>query len=162
MSLLSVPQIPFPPVFTPSSNTPTPLTGIRQNPCATPLWGGPSGHLADPTPNTGYEPKFCIDVRTSTYLDIPEPQAAACIRQQAQFPLCCKLEVQWGQTPGDWLRITILLQVGLASRKLVRTWIVQQLLQFFFESVSRENRDRDQNVVQTFIERHTKNLDKIL
>ena len=40
----------------------TTLTGIKLNSCATPLWGGPSGHLADPIPNTGYEPKFCIDV----------------------------------------------------------------------------------------------------
>ena len=33
------------------TTTQTPLTGIRLNPCATPLWGGPSGLLADPTPN---------------------------------------------------------------------------------------------------------------
>ena len=33
-----------------------------KTPCATPLWSGPSGHLADPIPNIGYEPKFCIDV----------------------------------------------------------------------------------------------------
>ena len=44
------------------SASPTPLTGIKFNPCATPLWGGPSGQLADPIQNTGYEPKFCIDV----------------------------------------------------------------------------------------------------
>ena len=43
---------PCSPVFSPSTATPTPLTGIRLNPCATPLWGGPSGHLADATPNT--------------------------------------------------------------------------------------------------------------
>ena len=70
MSLLNVPSTPFPPVFSPSTTTPTPLTGIRLNPRATPLWGGPSGHLADPTPNTGYEPKICIDVastRRSTF-----------------------------------------------------------------------------------------------
>ena len=103
MSLLNVPSTPFPLVFSPSTTTPTPLTGIRLNPRATPLWGGPSGHLADPTPNTGYEPKICIDVAntrrstfrpetwvssnstmrqsplsmTSTYLNIPEHHAAA-------------------------------------------------------------------------------------
>ena len=53
---------PFPTIFSPPTTTPTRLTGIRPNPCATSLWCGPSGHLADPTPNTGYEPKFCIDV----------------------------------------------------------------------------------------------------
>ena len=26
-----------------------------------PVWSGQSGHLAGPTPNTGYQPKFCID-----------------------------------------------------------------------------------------------------
>ena len=53
MSLLGVPDfLASPPVLTSSTTTPTPLTGIRLNPCATPLWGGPSGHLADATPNT--------------------------------------------------------------------------------------------------------------
>ena len=63
MSPLGVPQLSaFPPVMPSSTKPPTALTGIGLNPCATPLWGGPSGHLADPTPSTGYEPKFCIDV----------------------------------------------------------------------------------------------------
>ena len=39
----------FPPIS--HHTTPTPLTGIRLNPCATSLCGGPSGHLADPIPN---------------------------------------------------------------------------------------------------------------
>ena len=52
MSLLNVPDIPFPSVFAPLTAAPTPLTGIRQNLCATSFWGGLSGHLADPTPNT--------------------------------------------------------------------------------------------------------------
>ena len=51
--LLGVPHFSAIPPVVPSSTTPpTPLTGIRPNPCATPHWGGPSGHLADPTPNT--------------------------------------------------------------------------------------------------------------
>ena len=59
----------FPAVF--SSST-TLRTGIRLNQSATPLWSGPSGHLADPTPNTGYEPKFCIDVRNEhTPINLP-------------------------------------------------------------------------------------------
>ena len=114
MSLLNVPSTPFPLVFSPSTTTPTPLTGIRLNPRATPLWGGPSGHLADPTPSTGYEPKICIEVAstrrstfrpetwvssnsttrqsplsmTSIYLNIPEHHAAASTQQQVQFLLC--------------------------------------------------------------------------
>ena len=63
MPLLGVLQFSaFPPVLSSSTTTPTPLTGIRLNPCATPLWCGPSGPLACPTPNTSYEPKFCINI----------------------------------------------------------------------------------------------------
>ena len=80
MSLLNVPSSPFPTIFssptaslTPPAASPTPLTGIRLNPCATPLRDGPSGHLADSTiPNTGYEPKFCIDVSSEqTPINLP-------------------------------------------------------------------------------------------
>ena len=42
--------------------SPATLTGIRPNPCATSLLDGQSGHLADSTPTTVYEPNFCIDV----------------------------------------------------------------------------------------------------
>ena len=49
-----------PPTWTPS---PAKLTGIRPNPCATPLLEGQSGHLADPTPKHRLKnPKLCIDV----------------------------------------------------------------------------------------------------
>ena len=51
----------------------TPLTGIRRNPCATPPWGGTYGHLANPTPDTSYEPKFCIDVSNEhTPINLPD------------------------------------------------------------------------------------------
>ena len=43
---------PFLRIFSSSTASPTPLTGIRHDPRAAPLWGGPSVHLADPTPNT--------------------------------------------------------------------------------------------------------------
>ena len=105
MSLLNVPSTPFPPIFssptaslTPLIASPTPLTGIRLNRCATPLWGGPSGHLADPIPNTGYEPDVSSEhtptnfptrnmsfqqeydatiTASEIHLDISEHQAAA-------------------------------------------------------------------------------------
>ena len=48
-----------PPQTTPTSR---PLTGIRSTPCATSPEGRQSGHLAEPLPHTGYEPKTCIDV----------------------------------------------------------------------------------------------------
>ena len=63
--------------ITSSSTTPTPLTGIRLNPCVTPLWSGPSGHLADPTPNTGYEPNICIDVSSEhTSIHLPSRESS--------------------------------------------------------------------------------------
>ena len=73
MSLLNVPSTTFPPTYSSPTASPTPLTGIRLNPCATPLWSGPSGHhLADPTRNTGYEPKFCIIVSSEhTPINLP-------------------------------------------------------------------------------------------
>ena len=47
-------------------------TGIRPNPCATPLGDGLPGHLAGRIPNTGYEPKFCIDVDSErTPINLP-------------------------------------------------------------------------------------------
>ena len=53
MSLLGVPELSaFPPVLSSSTTLPT---GIRINPCATPLWSGPSGHLSDPTSNPLFE-----------------------------------------------------------------------------------------------------------
>ena len=66
MSLLDVPFRPFPPIFSsPTCSLTRPSassTPLRQNFCATPPWRGMSGHLANPIPDTGYEPKFCIDV----------------------------------------------------------------------------------------------------
>ena len=151
-------------------------------PCATPLWSGPCGHLADPIPNTGYEPKFCIDVRKrahadqhsvqthefparvrrdnrrfrgSFYFDIPERQAAASTRQQTTLTRFI------GDWPHESRRSMILLQVGQASRRLVRTWIAKQSFQVFSGLCQRrKKRDRDQNVVQTW--RYRQNTHKIL
>ena len=50
----------LPPIFSSPPASPTPLTGIRLNPCAAPLSGGPSGRLADPIPNTGVQLQGCL------------------------------------------------------------------------------------------------------
>ena len=47
-----------------TTTTSRPLTGIRRTSCATSLEREQSGHLADPLPHTGNEPKSCIDVRS--------------------------------------------------------------------------------------------------
>ena len=45
---------------------------MRLNPCAAPLWGGPSGHLAGPIPDTGYEPNTIMDVDSEhTPINLP-------------------------------------------------------------------------------------------
>ena len=79
---LGVPEFSaFPPVLSSSAALPT---GIRLNPCATPLWGGPSGHLADPTPNTGYEPKFCMDVSSKrTPINLPSRKSSVNLENNA-------------------------------------------------------------------------------
>ena len=120
--------------LTPSAASPAPLTGIRLNPCATPPWGGPSG------PNTGYEPKFCIDVSSEHTpinfptknmsfqqeydvtitafedLDLPRHSRASSscqhTRQQAEVPLCWNW-VHWRLASENCRRIMNLLQVGL-------------------------------------------------
>ena len=54
------------------ATSPTLSTKISLKPCATPLGDGLSGRLAGPIPNTGYEPKFCIDVDSEhTPISIP-------------------------------------------------------------------------------------------
>ena len=112
----------FPPVFTSSTATPTLPTGIRLNPCATQLWGGPSGHLADPTPNTGFEAKFCIDVRracTRRSIVLPE-RAASSWRVTRQSPL--RRTLKFLRDSGASSTVPTLLKpgsVGTSSRKLV-------------------------------------------
>ena len=142
MSLLNVPSTPFPHIF--SSPTASPLTGTRLNPCATPLWDGPSGHLADPTPNTGYERKFCIDV-SSEHTPINLQTRNMGFHQEYDATIAASEDLKLPRHSGassssqhmassnvpTLLRILILLQVGLASRRLVRTWIVKQLFQVF-------------------------------
>ena len=160
MSLLGVPEFSvFFPVFTSSTATPTSLTGIRLNPCATPLWGGPSGHLAAPTPNTGYEPEFCIDVsRTSTRRSIFLPErAVSSWRVTRQSPLR-RTSSSRRHTPAG--TVPILLKLGslkTSSRKLATDYdsVASQtssrkpaadvdhetIVPSVFESVSREKRE---------------------
>ena len=80
MSLLGVPSRSFPPILssptcslTRLSASSTPLIGMKRPSCAPPQWSGMSGHLANPTPGTGYEPKFCIDVSNEhTSINLPD------------------------------------------------------------------------------------------
>ena len=76
LSLLGVPVSRFPPIASPPtcslsrpSASSTPLTGT----CASAPWSGMSGHLANPTPDIGYESKFCVDASEEhTLINLPE------------------------------------------------------------------------------------------
>ena len=59
-SLRSSPHQPV--SLTQPSASSTLLTGIPRSPCALPPWSGMSGYLANPNPDTGHEPKLCVDV----------------------------------------------------------------------------------------------------
>ena len=165
LSLLHVPSAPFPLVFSPSTTTPTPLTGIRPNPCATPLWGGPSGHLFGPTPNIGHEPKFCIDVSgehthdatiaDSEDLNLPRHSRASSSSQHTLLKLRSS-GTSSRRLIADCDSVASWTSIKETCAEMDRETVVSSL----FESVSKGKRDRDQNVVQTLKDRQ--NLDKIL
>ena len=66
MSLLNVPYGPFPQVLSSLASSlsrpPASSTSMgrsrRENPCASARWRGLSGRMANPAPNTGFEPNF--------------------------------------------------------------------------------------------------------
>ena len=168
MSLLGVPEFtPFLPVFTSSTTTPTPMTGIRLNPCATPFWGGPPGYEADPPPNTGYEPKFCIDVSSEhTPINLLTRKSSFQLESDATIPSSKNLNLprHAGASSSSWqTAASTLLKLGSAgtrSWKLAADVDHETIVPSVFESVSREKRDRDLNVEQTLKDRH--NVHKFL
>ena len=104
-------------------------------------WNVLASGQSNPAPDTGYEPKFCIDVsnehtpinlydsnrnfppplRTLMYLGIPELEAAPSIQQQqGEFPPC-RNKVQQEIASRKCWRIMILLTVVIASGNPVQT-----------------------------------------
>ena len=126
MSLLNVLSTPFP--HFPITHWLTDATDWNQiKPCATPLWGGPSGHLADPTRNTGYEPKFCIDV-SSEHTPINLPTRNMSFKQEFDAAINSRASSSSQHTAASTVSTFQNLVHGLslaklASRRLVRTWI---------------------------------------
>ena len=113
MSLLNVPSTPFPPVFSPSTTTPTPLTGTRLNRVRLrsgvdrlAIWPirlqtqvtSPRSASVASTRRSTFRPEIWVFSNsttrqsplsmTSIYLNIAEHHAAASTQQQVQFPLC--------------------------------------------------------------------------
>ena len=171
MSLLNFPSTPFPPVFSLSTTTPTPLTGIRLNPCATPLGSGPSPdtgyepNVSDehtpinlPTSNMGFQQEYDARIAASEDLNLHrysgvKQQPANGSKQSSQF-----VETRFIR---DWPQETvgglILLPVGLVS---VCGHIAKQLFQVFFESVS--NGREIETKTKCKHSKTGKNLNKIL
>ena len=80
MSLLSVSVSHFPMVTSsptgslsrPSASS-TPSAGTRGHTCISPRWSGMSGCIPNPTPDTGYEHKFCVDTNDEhTPINLPD------------------------------------------------------------------------------------------
>ena len=173
---------PFLPVFSPSTTTPTPLTEIRLNLCSTPLWSGLSRHLADPIPNTGHEPKFCID-ESSEHTPINLPTRNMGFQQEYDATIAASEDLNLPRHSGASRSsqhtaastVPTLLKLnssGISSRRFIadydsvasRTSIKETcadmdrevVLSSLFESVSKGKRDRDPNDVQTL--KDTRNL----
>ena len=90
MSFLNIPHCSFPQVLSsptgsrsrPSASTTSMGRSLRENPCEPARWSGMSGRMANPAPNTGYEPNpsnffSCMD---TAHADLP-------LRQPPRFPL---------------------------------------------------------------------------
>ena len=157
MSLLNVRSNPFLPIFltptaslTPPTASPTPLTGIRLTPCATPLWSGPSGHLADPIPNTGHEPKFCIDV-SSEHTPINLSTRNLGFQQSSTRRSPLPRILIYLDIPS---RVPTLLKLGSLGTSLTKVSADNDSVACrtsIKETCAK--RDRDQDVVQTFRDR---------
>ena len=145
-------------------------------PCTTPLWGGPSGHLADPIPNTDYEPKFCIDVSSElTPINLPSRKSSFNLENDATIAASEGFDLLQhsgasGSRHSVASTVPTLLKLGSSStRKLVvdcdsvasllsstRNVVADhETVVSVEESVSRGKRDRDLNVVQTLKDIHS-------
>ena len=166
---------PFSPIFSsPATSLTTPAaspalsTGIRPNPCATPLGDGLPGHLAGPIPNTGHEPKFCIDVDSerahadqpsvqkheitaSVDLNLPRHSGASSSSQHlaaSKVSTLSKLGASGTSLPkvlADRDSVVGRTSIKETCADMERETVFSSLV----ESVSREKRDRDLNVVQS-------------
>ena len=154
-------------LHTTPATSPTLSTGFKLNPCATPLGDGLSGRQAGPIPNTGYEPKFCIDVdsghtpinlpsrsmsfrkrttrrsqlvRILICLDILWHQAAASIRQQAEFPPCQNQDQQ-ELAPGNLVADCGALVSHTCIKETCADIDSETVVSSLFGFVSKERRD---------------------
>ena len=149
----------------PLRTTPTsrPLTGIRRPPLCHFAGREQSGHLAEPLPHTGYEPKSCIDVSSehtptnytwrrnsfNSEKDLTTTAAASGnsdgFHQQAAA-IGSSQHVPASEV-NPWLSADMLAR----TRKPVRGNVSNVSVE---ETLSKGKRDRDLESVQTLSERH--------
>ena len=162
-----------------------PLPETRSSPCVSARWSGMSGCIANPTPDTGYEPKFRVDAndeqtpindpdsnrgfptllqrhhgRPSEELDVPHtqkrPTAARIQSERAEYPPCQDHSVSASWTSS---RITSRLTSRNSIRKTVVDLDRENVVCTLF-LVWMEREETDPNAVQSI--RVTENLHKIL
>ena len=122
-----------------------------------------SGCVANPTPNTRYEPKFCSYMNEEhTPINLPdshkvfrtqEHPAAASKHVASRVPSMFGPSSLWKQMAGHVSGRPGLQETGAVSER-------ESVVSTIFSSQSKEKRDRDQNVVHSFRDRE--NLHKIL
>ena len=175
-----VPPTPFPLVFSSPSphRQPSDLSSAINWNQTKPLCYSARG-LAGPIPNAGYKPKFCIDVDSEhTPINLPsrnmsfqqEYDATIAASEDLNLPRHSVASSSSQHSAASTVpTLSKLGSVGTNSRKLVaeygavvsRTCIKETFADMdretvvpsFFDSVSKEKRDRDQNVVQSFRDR---------
>ena len=143
-------------------------------------------HLASPIPNTGHEPKFCVDV-SSKHTPVNLPTRNMSFQQEYDATIAASEDLNLPRHSGASSssqhtaasRVPTLLKLGslgtgltkvsadyasVASRTSIKETCAEMeretVVSSLFGSVSKEKRDRDQNVVRTLKDRQ--NLHKIL
>ena len=198
MSLLDVPFRSFPPIFisptcldvpfrpfplnfssptcslTGPSAPSTPKTGIGRNPCATPPWGGVSGHLANQIPDAGVSnehtpiklprrnrnlPHECdATVATTADLDLPRHSGASSSSKHTAAASRVSTVSKVGSS-GNSLTQVLAAQDSVDSRtcntEICADTDRETVVSTLVGSVSKVKRDRDQNVVQSLRDRQS-------
>ena len=181
MSLLGVPVSRFLQIASsttcsqsqPSASS-TPLTRTRSPSCASARWSGMSVCIANPTPNTGYEPKFCVDASEEhTPMNLPDskwhsphdcnatiavtseepdvPQHSGTSSSSKHTAAASRVPTVPG-SPGNCFWKQLADNESVDGRDSIRETGAdldrETVVSFLFRSESKGKRDRDQNVVQ--------------
>ena len=120
--------------------------------------------LADPTPNTGYEPKFCIDVSSQhTPINLPSRKSSFNLENDATVAASEDFDLSHhsgASSSRHSVASTVQTLLNLGSSSTRRLAADHATVVSVEESLSRRKRDRDENFVQTLKDRQ--NFHKLL